>query len=96
MRWRVYQCVGEGRGEGTIKGIVGIIHCRLIQLTADRISESELTDGIPKYISKLLKTDKIHRRGQETFMEQAVLQLKRRRVWPYSVTGGVSMEAADL
>ena len=60
LRWRVYQCVGEGRGEGTIKGIVGIIHCRLIQLTADRISESELTDGIPKYISKLLKTDKIY------------------------------------
>ena len=46
--------------EGTIKGIVGIIHCRLIQLTADRISESELTDGIPKYISKFLKTDKIY------------------------------------
>ena len=34
--------------------------------------------------------------AKKPYMEQAVLQLKIRRVWPYSVTGGFSMEVADL
>ena len=40
------------RKSGTIKGIVGIIHCRLIELT-DRISESELTDRVDQNISPI-------------------------------------------
>ena len=34
--------------------------------------------------------------AKKPYMEQAVVQLKRRLDWPYSVIGGFSLEVADL